>query len=191
MQTIDAGSDQRLLFRKLVGRFATGVTVVAMLRDGFPQAITVNSLTSVSLDPLILLFCIRSSSSILPLLAEPNRFTVNVLAGYQEDACRRYAGQRSGQASGHEWEVLGESPVLKGALATFVCSVRAITPCGDHHVVFADVLEMREPTTLDSALVFLGGQFQSISLESGAQRGDGLSFTAAPSRPHSPATRAA
>lgn len=164
MDTLHSEASRRDLYRSLIGRFATGVTVVALLHEGKPRAITINSLTSVSLDPLIVLFCLRDRSSVLPLLPTGVRFSVNVLAGDQTHVCLQNAGKLP-PAPDDRWPLQYGCPVVPDAAATFFCTVRSTTPCGDHHVIFANVDAMHAPERPRDALVFINGEFRSISLE--------------------------
>jgi Flavin reductase like domain len=83
-----------LLYRRLFGRFATGVAVVMSEFEGDVVGMTVNSLTSVSLDPLLLLFCARNGSRSAQAVLGTGRFSVNILNGQQQDIARGFAGSK-------------------------------------------------------------------------------------------------
>src|SRR5690554_6305015 len=82
-------------FRQLMGRFVTGITVIAVQSDDEPiSAMTANAVSAVSLNPLLLLCCIRNESRMLHAVLARGRFSVNVLSAGQGDISRHYGGQR-------------------------------------------------------------------------------------------------
>jgi len=125
-------------FRATLGRFPTGVAVVAS-RDpaGRTIGMTVNSFTSVSLDPLLILVCIdRDATSHASILASGS-FSVNVLAGDQEGVARRFAtAPADTRFEGVAWREGPEGlPLLEGVVAWLACSVHAVHAAGDHSIV--------------------------------------------------------
>ncbi len=80
-------------FRSVLGHFATGVTVVAGVSEGQPVGLSVNSFTSVSLDPPLVLLCVATGSSTWPRIRAVGSFTVNVLAEHQENVSRVFAAR--------------------------------------------------------------------------------------------------
>jgi 3,4-dihydroxy-2-butanone 4-phosphate synthase len=156
------------LMRDVMGHFATGVSVVtARDGEGAPVGTTANAISSVSLDPPLLLACLARSSETLAAIRAERRFAVNVLAAEQRHHSDRFA--RKGDAvSAHEVEFddhdLGV-PVLPGSLATIVCEVEAIYPAGDHEIVIglAHHLEHREPGA--KPLLFYRGSYSEIQIE--------------------------
>lgn len=139
--------------RQVFGRFCTGVTVVCTHdASGRPHGITVNSFSSVSLDPPLILFCITRDSQTLPALEDSRRFSVNILAEAQQDVSSRLA--KKGGAEKMEGiltrsEATG-APVVEGALGWLDCEVYAFYEGGDHlivvgRVVAAEVGEARPP----------------------------------------------
>ncbi|MBS1888239.1 MAG: 3,4-dihydroxy-2-butanone-4-phosphate synthase [Actinobacteria bacterium] len=113
------------LMREVVGDFATGVSIVTA-RDpaGAPVGTTADAISSVSLDPPLLLACLARTSETLAAIRAAGRFAVNVLAAEQRHHSDRFFED-------HELGV----PVLPGALATVACEVEAIHPAGDHEIV--------------------------------------------------------
>ncbi|MDX6653466.1 MAG: 3,4-dihydroxy 2-butanone 4-phosphate synthase / cyclohydrolase [Solirubrobacterales bacterium] len=156
------------LMRNVMGHFATGVSVVtARDGEGAPVGTTANAISSVSLDPPLLLACLARSSETLAAVHESGRFAVNILAAEQRHHSDRFA--KKGSAVGaHEVEFddhdLGV-PVLPGALATIACTVEAIYPAGDHEIVVgvAHHLEHREPDA--KPLLFYRGSYSDIQIE--------------------------
>jgi 3,4-dihydroxy-2-butanone 4-phosphate synthase len=156
------------LMRNVMGHFATGVSVVTA-RDGAgaPVGTTANAISSVSLDPPLLLACLARSSETLAAIRERGRFAVNILAAEQRHHSDRFA--KKGSAVGaHEVEFddheLGV-PVLPGALATIACAVESIYPAGDHEIVvgLAHHLEHRDPDS--KPLLFYRGSYSGIQIE--------------------------
>ncbi|HVW48063.1 MAG TPA: 3,4-dihydroxy-2-butanone-4-phosphate synthase [Solirubrobacterales bacterium] len=156
------------LMRDVMGHFATGVTVVtARDEGGAPVGTTANAISSVSLDPPLLLACLARSSETLAAIRSGGRFAINVLADGQRHHSDRFA--RKGEAvRAHEVEFRDHDlgvPVLPGALATVACGVSAIHPAGDHEIVvgLARHLEHREPGA--RPLLFYRGSYSQIQIE--------------------------
>ena len=163
-----APRDVGRLMRDVMGHFATGVSVVtARDGEGAPLGTTANAISSVSLDPPLLLACLARGSETLAAIRESGTFAVNVLAAEQRHHSDRFA--RKGDAVGvHEVDFDDHEhgvPVLPGALATVACEVEAIHPAGDHEIVvgLARHLEHREPGA--RPLLFYRGAYTGIHLE--------------------------
>lgn len=121
--------------------YATGVTVVSCLpKDGKPVALTVNSFTSVSLDPALVLWCLDHRTSIRAAFEESKGYAVSVLAADQQDLSDRFAtpGQH-GFAPGEGEAYATGSPLLPGRLAGFDCEIVARHQAGDHLVLVGEV----------------------------------------------------
>ncbi|HUF74932.1 MAG TPA: flavin reductase family protein [Longimicrobiales bacterium] len=127
-----------LSLRTVMSCFPTGVTVVATRdTDGQPLGLTVNSFTSVSLDPPLVLVCInRHANSHDPLLGAGG-FTVSVLSGAQADIAARFAKWPSERRfEGIEWRPAPSgNPVLAGCAAWLDCSIYEVVTGGDHTIV--------------------------------------------------------
>ncbi len=129
------------LFRQLLGRFATGVTVVTTRRaDGARVGMTASSIASVSLEPPLLLVSIDRRNEMHLALQAAQRFVVNVLAADQEAISRRFADAEEhrfdqGEAIGYRDTAEG-LPVLDGVLAHIECTKVQAVPAGDHTVFF-------------------------------------------------------
>jgi flavin reductase (DIM6/NTAB) family NADH-FMN oxidoreductase RutF len=155
-------ADERSLsYRRLFGRFATGVAVILTEEDGQVIGLTVNSLTSASLDPLLVLFCVKNESRSGQAILRSGRFTVNILAACQKDIARHFAGSRDSQArlefareNGFVW--------LTGSNAVFCCEVEAEYPGGDHQIVMGRVVEMNGPEGCDQMLVYHEGRYAML-----------------------------
>jgi flavin reductase (DIM6/NTAB) family NADH-FMN oxidoreductase RutF len=147
-------------YRRALGQFATGVTVVtARGRNGRKLGITVNSFSSVSLDPPLILWSLARSSSSLAEFASASHFAVNVLDAKQHHLCRQFSTPLEDKFSGVEHvDEPGECPLLKGVIAQFVCRKVRQYDGGDHVIFLGEVEEYRynegEP------LVFHSGRYR-------------------------------
>jgi flavin reductase (DIM6/NTAB) family NADH-FMN oxidoreductase RutF len=151
------GSDPRTL-RDALGCFATGVTVVTCLDErGDPVGLTANSFTSVSLDPPLLLVCVKRSASSAAALNGASHFAVNVLQTGQQPASIRFATKDQDRFGTTPWSP-GEfgPPVLRDSLGVFECAAHAVHEGGDHHIVVGEVLRASFDPTLDPLLYFRG-----------------------------------
>lgn len=153
---------QRAL-RSALGRFATGVTIIATrCAESRVHSITVNSFTSLSLDPALILWTLRTQSARYATFAHCALFSVNVLAESQVDIARRHARASSGIMASRWRGFKSECPVLEGASAQFVCRTRNVVQEGDHAILIGEVLDFvdfdREP------LLFVAGGYFSGSV---------------------------
>jgi len=130
-----------------MARYATGVSVVAAVHDGVRYGMTVNSLTSVSLDPTLMLFCCERDASLHDPLMTAGSWAVSVLSAAQQPVAALFAtrgrpgiDQFDGQ-SAHPGKLTG-APILDGALAWFECRTWATYDGGDHAIVVGEVLDL-------------------------------------------------
>lgn len=151
-------------FRILMGRFVTGVTVVAARSGEEIAAMTANAVTAVSLDPLLLLVCIRNESRLLPTLLKSGVFSVNVLAAGQDDISRYYGGSPWGDSPARWASGDMAAPLLIGANASFCCRVDATHRAGDHTVIYGAVVEMVAADPVAPALIYAAGKYRDVSL---------------------------
>lgn len=130
-------------FRRLLGHFVTGVTVVSTTDpSGRPVGMTVSSLASVSLAPPLLLICIDQAATVHDTLVDAAHFAVNVLREGQVDLARRFAESGNGRADDAAWRPsAGGAPILDGVLAWIRCERTAVHPGGDHSIIVGRVLE--------------------------------------------------
>lgn len=153
--------EQVLFYRRLFGRFATGVAVVLTEDDGEIRGITVNSLTSASLDPLLLLFCVSNNSRTGEAILRSGRFTVNVLTADQENAARYFAGRKDMNdefAYGHEEGFVW----LAQSNAVFRCQLEVSHPSGDHRIILGRVKNMLGPDECKRLLVYHEGHYAKL-----------------------------
>lgn len=148
-------------FRLVMGHFATGVALITSMLEGEPAGMSVNSLTSVSLDPPLVLFCADLRSDTLRGVRESGVFAVNVLAEGEEAQSRRFAlkGPQKFTGIAARTGTTG-APVLDAALAWLECRVEAVHPGGDHVIVVGLV---QEAGARDGRpLVFYRGEYRAL-----------------------------
>lgn len=145
--------------RQALRRFATGVTIVtAMRNDGVPVGLTVNSFSSVSLDPPLVLWNLARTSPNLETFQLAEHFAINLLSHDQVELARRFAAPHADRFASLTWqEGLGGAPVIDGSAAVFECSRFAEYPGGDH-VIFLGRVD-RLTTATHTPLVFFDGGF--------------------------------
>lgn len=156
-----------LHFRRALGQFATGVTVVTVENaQGRVHGMTANSFTSVSLDPPLISVCVDQQAHLLPLLKEKGVFGVNILRAEQQKLSAFFSRPEQ-----HENEELSlqirfrwtneRIPLLEGVLCHVACRVHALHPAGDHTIVIGEVLSAvlysGEP------LIFFRGDYTRLS----------------------------
>lgn len=154
-------------FRDAVGRFATGVTVVTTVLDGVHHAMTANSFTSVSLDPLLVLVSVDRAARFHDVVVKAGVFGVSVLSAAQEATARWFADRErprdDTQFADHPYQVGSSTGValFDGALATLECRVHSILDGGDHSLVLGEVVALSSMTSGDP-LVFYAGSYGSL-----------------------------
>ena len=138
---LQAGFD-RSGFRKALGSFLTGVTVVATLQeDGEPRGFTANSFTSVSLDPPLVLICIAKTASSYPVFSATGHFSVNVLAETQADISSLFATKSADKFTRTAWSRgPAGSPIINDVVAWFDCVRREVIEAGDHVILIGEVV---------------------------------------------------
>ncbi|WP_295658839.1 flavin reductase family protein [uncultured Nocardioides sp.] len=150
------------LFREVLGRFASGVTVVTGLDGDSPAGLTCQSFTSVSLEPPLVLFCVARTSRSWPSIRRSGAFCANVLADDQAPVSEVMASRSADKFAGLSW-VPGAatgSPRIAGATAYVECSIQAVHEAGDHVVVIGRVLDL-VPGAAEHGLTFHRGRYGS------------------------------
>jgi flavin reductase (DIM6/NTAB) family NADH-FMN oxidoreductase RutF len=151
-------------FRQVCGHFPTGVTAVtAVTAGGDLAALTVNSFTSVSLDPPKVLFCVATAASSFPALMEAERIAVHILSQDQEDVARRFATSGltgADKLAGVSW-VPGPDgvPLLPRTPAVLAGRRDEVITSGDHVIVLLDIDHVHLKPTTVPALSFYRGRF--------------------------------
>ncbi|MEU6999467.1 flavin reductase family protein [Nonomuraea sp. NPDC046570] len=153
------------VYRKVVGRFPTGVTIVTTRLGGIDHAMTVNSFTSVSLDPLLVLFCAEKRARFHDAVIEAGVWGVSVLAASMEEASRAFA-HRGRSLEGHldGWahhRGQGEVALFDHAIATLQCRTSAVHEGGDHSIVVGEVVALDTPAEA-APLVYHEGRYRLL-----------------------------
>jgi flavin reductase (DIM6/NTAB) family NADH-FMN oxidoreductase RutF len=154
-------------YRRVVGRFATGITVVTTVLDGAAHAMTVNAFTSVSLEPTLVLFCAEKIARFHDLVSGAGIWAVSVLGEDAEEASRWFAtrgreieGQLNGWPS-HPGPHTG-APIFEGAIAALECRTHAVHDGGDHSIVVGEVLGVSRPKPDGSPLLYYDGSYHRV-----------------------------
>lgn len=153
-----------LAFRQLMGQFATGVAVVSHVSaTGAVSAMTINSLVSVSLEPMLVSWCLQNSSSQFAAYAGATSFAFSILAEDQQALARRYAARGDSALLSEDFEAgEGGLPVIRGALAHVACRRFAVHDAGDHTLILGEVTGMAQGAAGRRPLVFHGGRFAGL-----------------------------
>lgn len=133
----------RLEFRKALGSFVTGVTIVTTTQaDGTKRGFTANSFTSVSLDPALILVCIGKTASSFPVFSGTPHFCVSILAEDQKAASSVFASKSPDKFEQVAWrEAHTGSPVIDGSAAWFDCESYQVVDAGDHIILIGKVVD--------------------------------------------------
>ena len=144
--------------RRVLGHFASGVTIVTGSDDGKEVGFACQSFTSVSLDPPLVLFCPSHASATWPRIQRSGSFSVNVLAEDQQALCLAFATSGADKFAGLSWQHTAWGPSIDGVLATVHCDIEAVHPAGDHDIVVGRVRELVTHREV-GPLLFFRGQF--------------------------------
>lgn len=150
-------------FRRVLGHFASGVTIVSTCdADGRPTGLTASAFSSVSLDPPLILVCVDHKSQSYPAMRERGYFAVNILAVDQEAISRRFASSRLDKFESvpHRITDLGV-PVVEGAVAQLECVTVSMHVEGDH-TIFVGRVE-RAATGGGDPLLYARGRYERLS----------------------------
>ena len=147
-------------FRKVLGHFPTGVTVITAVNEGKPAGFSVGSFASVSLEPPLVLFCAGKDSQTWPDIQKAGDFCVNVLSQAQSDISNVFASKDIDKFENISWGTHSTgAPVLEGALCWIDCTIQAVHEAGDHWIVIGEVQDLGVSESGESGplLFFKGG----------------------------------
>jgi flavin reductase (DIM6/NTAB) family NADH-FMN oxidoreductase RutF len=150
-------------FRRVMGHFPTGVSVLTTLHEGVRHGMTANSLTSVSLDPVMILACLVRGARTALAIQNAGHFAVNILGDHQEEVSRRFAAPGQDHFEGLD-VIQGHRglPLLPGCLGYLVCSVDDVVQAGDHDIVLGKVEQCEASINGGSPLVFFQGGYRTL-----------------------------
>lgn len=144
-------------------RFPTGVTVVTTTVDGTPYGLAVNAFSSVSMDPPMVLVCVKSTSQTHPHLEISDHIGINILANDQEWIAQAFASSGGDKFAGISWHSsLTGAPLLDGAAAAFEVKIDQRIPAGSHTIFLGEVVAV-EAEGERQPLLYLGGAFHDSS----------------------------
>ncbi|MBB2941139.1 3-hydroxy-9,10-secoandrosta-1,3,5(10)-triene-9,17-dione monooxygenase reductase component [Actinoplanes lutulentus] len=146
-------------FRRVFGHFCTGVTVMTTTDDEGPAGFACQAFAPLSLDPPLVLFCVRSASQTGSRILTAGFFAVNVLADDQRDLSRLFGSPGADRFAPGSWTPSPSgAPILKDALTWADCRIEAVHPGGDHVIVVGRVTALGQ--CRDTApLVFHRGRY--------------------------------
>ncbi len=148
------------LFRDVMGSFATGVTVVTSTsQKGEPLGITVNSFSSVSLEPPLVLFCLGYDGNHCREFQESESYAIHILADDQGDICGRFASPMDNRFNGIDHTKAGEesAPVIPGCAAVIECQQHQLIEAGDHLIFLCAVTNLQVDMEKKPLLYYRGG----------------------------------
>jgi flavin reductase (DIM6/NTAB) family NADH-FMN oxidoreductase RutF len=154
-----------LEYRRTMGLFATGVTIlVTRTSDGEPIGMTANSLTSVSLDPLLLLVCVAKDAHILPHLQNSDTFSLSILTEDQVAISDYFAGlYRPPEPPPFTFEEWKGGLRLTQCIGAIGCQHYAIHDGGDHWIVVGSVISLYRAPVSPDPLVFYAGKYRRLA----------------------------
>ena len=151
--------------RNACGQFATGVMVVTgRIDDGSPVGVTVNSFSSVSLDPPLVLFCLDKQALSFDAFSMGKNFALNVLSEDQRALSDQFAQQGGDKYTGVSiTESAHGIPLLNGCLATIECAMHAVHEGGDHQIIVGEVERVTTGDSTGRPLLFFRGKYNNLA----------------------------
>lgn len=155
-------------FRRLLGHFASGVTLVTTCdADGRPAGLTASAFTSVSLDPPLVLVCVDHKAQCFPAIREAGQFAVNILTTEQEALSRRFASTRLDKFEGVAYALSARRlPLVADALAHLECVTVNAYPEGDHTIFIGRVED--GTVAAGEPLLYFRGKYARLAPEAAA-----------------------
>jgi flavin reductase (DIM6/NTAB) family NADH-FMN oxidoreductase RutF len=156
----EEGDDPAIAFRRTLGMFATGVTIITTQSGDQVHGMTANAFMSVSLRPPLVLISVDKRAKMNALLREGVRFGVNVLADDQRELSDHFAGRAGDRAPEARFTVVHDTPLVEGALAHLVARAERSYWGGDHSLFLGHVEYARYGS--GTPLLFHGGQYEQL-----------------------------
>lgn len=156
-------------FRAAMSRFATGVTVMTTTVDDVPHGMTANAVTSVSLDPLLVLVCVGRDTHMAERLSNSDHFALSVLSADQQHVSQHFA-DASRQMGAEEFEKIEAgtaatgAPILRDGLAWLDCRIWARYDGGDHEIVVGEVVDLGI-AEMAPPLLYFGSRYRALADE--------------------------
>jgi flavin reductase (DIM6/NTAB) family NADH-FMN oxidoreductase RutF len=148
-------------FRQALSRFATGVTIVTTIADGEIHGMTANSFTAVSLAPPLVLVSVDNRARMQGMLGSTGRYGISILHADQHQVSTHFAG-RPIDGLAVDFEFREGMPMIAGALAHLICSIRDSVTAGDHtlHIGNVDQFHRQE----GEPLIFFGSRYATVQM---------------------------
>ncbi len=158
-------TEQSMLFREVLGAFATGVAVVTTKHHECYFGLTINSFTSVSLDPMLIQINIAKNTTSHEYISETGYFVVNILAEDQRVISNVFSGAPPAERFNHvtSWETDSGCPVIEGSMAYIEVKVVGTYEGGDHTIFLGEVLQMQSLRSDALPLLYYRGKYEHIS----------------------------
>ncbi len=149
-------------FRKICGCFATGICVVTgALNNGRSVGITVNSFSSVSLDPPLVLFCLDKKNLNFDAFSMNKHFAINILSEDQEEISNNFATTSNDKFKDIEYNIsINNTPILKDCLGVIECLMHAVHDGGDHQIIIGKVTNIS--CSDNNPLIYYKGEYHNI-----------------------------
>ncbi len=159
------------LFRQTLGEFMTGVAVCTSARGSVRRAMTANAITSVSLDPPLVLICVGARRSIHDLIRDAGCFAINILGEHQQAVAQYFAGAPPSPLIEEHNRLFGlpfhsaitGAPILSGCLAAIDCTLFATYPGGDHSIYVGKVEHLELATEPRDPLLYFRSRYCQMS----------------------------
>lgn len=165
-------ADPRTL-RQTAGLFPTGVVIATVEAQGEVHAMTANAVASLSLDPMLMLFCPAKKSRLAQYLSAVRHFTLNVLREDQQALSSYFAGAwQDSPAPPFRFVPTTAGPRLEGCLAAIGCELEEVRDGGDHWIVTGRVVALHRGVEPHRPLLFFGGQYRAVDFAAGSAAPD-------------------
>lgn len=155
--------ENTIAFRNIMGHFTTGVAIVtSMAKNGAPIGMTVNSFTSVSLNPPLVLVCLNNSAGTISQFLSADDFAISVLSENQKEISQIFAKRHSDRFAQTHWHKgMNNMPLIDGAIAHFECTRTNIHDGGDHTIMLGEVTRAHLLND-DQPLIFYSGDYREL-----------------------------
>lgn len=155
-----ANTVDRIDLRDALGSFATGIAIVTSIDEtGTPVGVTVNSFSSVSMDPPLVLFCLDRGAFSLPTFVSAGHFAINILESAQAELSKRFATPMADKWAGLRWTAgSGGIPLIPGCVAWVECTRHEVIEAGDHLILVGKVTRVRSEPERE-ALLYKRGRY--------------------------------
>ncbi len=153
-------------YRSTIGLFATGVSVVAVVHDDDElHAMTANAVTSLSLDPPLVILCLAKRARMVDALQRANGFSINFLHEDQQRVSDYFAGRRDGPAPPLRFVAWEGGPRLEGCIGAVACRLHDVLEGGDHYIIVGRVISLYQAPQPARPLLFFTGAYRRLAAD--------------------------